>query len=88
MADGADLKANSPLTHAAEIKQPLLLAYGADDKRVPVVHGEKFCKAVQAFSQSVEWVQYADEGHGWRVPATQVDFWNRTVQFLDKNLAK
>jgi dipeptidyl aminopeptidase/acylaminoacyl peptidase len=88
VTDGADLKANSPLTHAAEIKQPLLLAYGADDKRVPIVHGEKFRKAVQAVNQSVEWVQYADEGHGWRVPANQADFWSRTVQFLDKNLAK
>jgi dipeptidyl aminopeptidase/acylaminoacyl peptidase len=51
------------------------------------VHGEKFRKAVKAVNPSVQWVEYADEGHGWRVPTNQVDFWNRTVQFLDKNLA-
>lgn len=85
--DGPDLKANSPLTHAASIRQPLLLAYGSADKRVPLVHGEAFRKAVQPVNPALEWVVYADEGHGWRVPANQVDFWNHTARFLDKHLA-
>src|SRR5262249_13673223 len=40
--DAAQLKATSPLEQAARIKQPLLLAYGDIDERVPKVHGEKF----------------------------------------------
>jgi len=85
--DAADLKENSPLTHAARIKQPLLLAYGEKDRRVPLIHGEAFRKAVQAGNTRVEWVEYPDEGHGWRAPAHQIDFWNRTAGFLDKHLA-
>nr|WP_316642322.1 alpha/beta fold hydrolase [uncultured Roseateles sp.] len=85
--DAADLKDNSPLTHAAKIRQPLLLAYGSADRRVPLIHGEAFRKAVQAGNAALEWVVYQDEGHGWRVPANRIDFWNRTAAFLDKHLA-
>lgn len=85
--DAADLKANSPITHAALIKQPLLLAYGSADKRVPIVHGQTFRKAVQTVNPALEWVEYPDEGHGWRVPANQIDFWSRSVRFLDRHLA-
>ncbi len=85
--DAADLKENSPLTHAHKIHQPLMLAYGDKDKRVPLVHGEKFRRAVQAVNSQVEWVLYADEGHGWRLPANNVNFWNRVVKFLDTHLA-
>nr|WP_295130930.1 alpha/beta fold hydrolase [uncultured Roseateles sp.] len=85
--DAAELKANSPLTHAASIKQPVLLAYGSADKRVPLVHGEAFSKALKAANTQVEYVVYADEGHGWRVPANQIDFWNRVAGFLDMQLA-
>jgi dipeptidyl aminopeptidase/acylaminoacyl peptidase len=85
--DAADLLAYSPLTHAADIRQPILLAYGEKDRRVPLIHGEAFRKAVQSTNRNVEWVQYKDEGHGWRDPANQVDFYNRTARFLEKHLA-
>jgi dipeptidyl aminopeptidase/acylaminoacyl peptidase len=85
--DAVDLKENSPLTHAAKITQPLLLAYGEKDQRVPLVHGEKFRKAVQPVNRALEWVEYKDEGHGWRDPANQVDFYNRMAKFLDQHLA-
>ncbi len=87
VTDAADLTANSPLSHAGSIGQPLLLAYGKVDKRVPLVHGEAFRKAVQPGNSALEWVVYEDEGHGWQLPANRIDFWNRTARFLDKNLA-
>jgi dipeptidyl aminopeptidase/acylaminoacyl peptidase len=85
--DAARLKAYSPLTHAAALKQPLLLAYGGADKRVPLVHGQSFRKAVQASGAQVQWQVYPDEGHGWRAPATRIDFWDRVARFLDTELA-
>lgn len=85
--DAADLKENSPLTHAGKINKPLFLAYGGADKRVPLVHGEAFRKALPAGNKQVEWQVYPDEGHGWRAPETQIDFWNRVLAFLDKHLA-
>jgi dipeptidyl aminopeptidase/acylaminoacyl peptidase len=84
--DAEQLKATSPLLRAAEIKQPLLLAYGGADMRVPLPHGTKFYKAVKEGNPNVEWVEYEDEGHGWALPKTRVDFWNRVEKFLDKNI--
>lgn len=86
VADAAQLKASSPIESAARIKQPLLLAYGAYDMRVPLVHGEKFRDAVKAHNTQVQWVVY-DEGHGWDKPETQIDFWGRVERFLAKSLA-
>jgi dipeptidyl aminopeptidase/acylaminoacyl peptidase len=86
-ADAEDLRAHSPLTHAATIRHPLLLAYGQKDRRVPLVHGEDFYKAVRENNPRVEWVEYKDEGHGWRAPENRLDFYNRMARFLETNLA-
>lgn len=85
--DAAELKANSPISVAARIRQPVLLAYGEKDVRVPIEHGQAMRSALQAAGNTqVDWITYAKEGHGWREPATQVDFWNRVAQFLAKQL--
>ncbi len=86
--DAAQLKATSPLEHAARITQPLLLAYGTADDRVPIYHGTKFYEAVKAHNKNVEWIAYADEGHGWRLPENRVDFWSKVERFLSKNIGK
>jgi dienelactone hydrolase len=83
----ADLfRKNSPLARAAEITQPLLMAHGSDDVRVPVVHALRFKDAVQANNSKVTSIMYDNEGHGWRNERTRIDFWQRVEAFLDKNL--
>ena len=77
----------SPLAQAGRIRQPLLMAHGAQDRRVPVVHAAKMHDAVIAKNPNVEYVVYPEEGHGWRQEADSVDFWKRVEAFLDKNLA-
>ncbi|MBA5639072.1 S9 family peptidase [Duganella sp. LX20W] len=84
--DAAQLTATSPLMQAARIKQPLLLAYGGADLRVPLYHGNKFYDAVKAGNQQVEWVEYPEEGHGWKLPKNRIDFWGRVEKFLDRNI--
>jgi dipeptidyl aminopeptidase/acylaminoacyl peptidase len=86
--DAAQLKATSPLLQAARIKQPLLLAYGEVDQRVPLFHGEKFYQAVKPHNKDVEWVVYPGEGHGWALPQNRIDFWNRVEKFLDRQIGK
>jgi dipeptidyl aminopeptidase/acylaminoacyl peptidase len=86
--DAAQFKATSPLVQAARITQPLLLAYGGEDLRVPPVHGQKFYKAVKQTNPDVEWVMYPDEGHGWTLPKTRIDFWTRVEKFLDKHIGQ
>lgn len=84
--DAAQLKATSPIQQAARIKAPLMLAYGGVDRRVPMYHGRKFMDAIKPSNQQVEWIEYQDEGHGWRLPANRVDFWSRVEKFLDKHI--
>jgi dipeptidyl aminopeptidase/acylaminoacyl peptidase len=84
--DADQFKATSPLVQAARIKQPLLLAYGGADQRVPLYHGTKFYDAVKATNKNVEWVVYEEEGHGWALVKNRVDFWTRVERFLDKSI--
>lgn len=84
--DAEQLAATSPIKQAAKITQPLLLAYGGVDRRVPIDHGTQFRAAVQKTNKQVEWIEYADEAHGWYLLANDVDFWTRVEKFLDKNL--
>jgi dipeptidyl aminopeptidase/acylaminoacyl peptidase len=84
--DAAQLKATSPIEQAARITQPVLLAYGASDRRVPLYHGKKFRDAVASHNKEVEWVVYPEEGHGWSQLSTRVDFWGRVEKFLDKHI--
>lgn len=86
--DAAQLKATSPIEQAARIRQPLLLAYGGADVRVPIDHGTKFYSAVKRTNPNVEWVEYPDEGHGFYLPKNSIDFWSRVEKFLDKNIGK
>jgi dipeptidyl aminopeptidase/acylaminoacyl peptidase len=62
--DAVGFAATSPLKQAARITQPLLLAYGDDDRRVPLFHGRMFYDAVRKTNQHVEWVVYKNEGYG------------------------
>jgi dipeptidyl aminopeptidase/acylaminoacyl peptidase len=86
--DAAQLKATSPIEQAARITQPVLLAYGGVDRRVPLYHGQKFYDAVTKTNKNVEWIEYPEEGHGWHLPKNSVDFWNRVEAFLGKNIGR
>jgi len=64
---------------------PLLMAYGGGDWRVPLKHGTDM-KAALRPDQAVEWVVYADEGHGWFNLKTNEDFWGRVERFLGRHI--
>ena len=84
--NSAQLAATSPLKLAAKLGQPLLMAYGGADRRVPIDHGTRMRDALKPHNPNVEWVSYPDEGHGWMLEANRIDFWSRVERFLDRNL--
>ncbi len=86
--DAAQFQATSPLAQAARIKQPLLLAYGSSDRRVPLYQGQDFYNAVKAGNQQVEWVLYDGEGHGWTLAKNRIDFWGRVERFLARHIGQ
>lgn len=84
--DADMLKANAPIELVAKINAPVLLAYGAKDVRVPIVHGEKMRDAMTQQGNKPEWVVYDDEAHGFSRTPNLVDFWSRVERFLDQHL--
>jgi dipeptidyl aminopeptidase/acylaminoacyl peptidase len=84
--DAEKIAANSPVNNVHLITQPVLLAYGEKDRRVPIKHGEIFLNAIKKTNNHVEWIEYPEEGHGWSLVKNRVDFWNKVDVFLEKNL--
>jgi dipeptidyl aminopeptidase/acylaminoacyl peptidase len=84
--DAAQLAATSPLANADKLTQPLLMAYGGNDRRVPLEQGRIFLSAVQKNDKDVEWIVYPDEGHGWMMEQHDIDFWSHVERFLEVHL--
>ena len=85
--DAERLRRTSPLVNAAKIKRPVLMAYGAQDYRVPLVHGERMRDALRAQGTPVEWIVYNEEGHGFLLEQNRFDFYARVGAFLTRELA-
>jgi dipeptidyl aminopeptidase/acylaminoacyl peptidase len=84
--DAAKLKASAPLYNAAKIKAPVLMAYGGQDRRVPLVFGEKMRDALKAQGTSVDWIVYSEEGHGFLLEKNRYDLYGRVASFLAEHL--
>lgn len=85
-ADADRLAAVAPLELASQIKAPVLLAYGREDTRVPLEHGERMRDAMRKAGREPQWVVYPDEWHGWFKAETRYDFARRLEAFLGANL--
>ena len=84
--DAAMLDSVTPLLLADRIKAPLLLAYGVEDRRVPLVHGTRMRDALAKAGRPPQWVTYPGEGHGWYKLETRLDFARRMEDFLAQHL--
>lgn len=86
--DAALLAAASPLKRVAELKVPVLLLHGREDRRVPVDHALRFVSAAKAAGVEIESHVYADEGHGFAMPANEADYFRRLEGFLANALQR
>lgn len=85
--DADQFKKTSPVLRASEIHQPVMMAYGGLDQRVPLINGEKMRDALASHNKNVDWVIYPDEGHGWLKVANNIDFWSRVDKFLSRHMS-
>ena len=83
--DAAQLAATSPLRLAAKIRQPLLLAHGGLDTRVPIEQANAMHAALEAAHAPVTWVYYPEERHGLSIQKDRFDFYRRLEAFLAAN---
>ncbi len=81
------LRQRSPLTHAGQIKRPLLIGQGANDPRVKQAESDQIVSAMQAKHIPVTYVLFPDEGHGFARPENRLAFFAVAEQFLAQHLA-
>ncbi len=82
------LMATSPLFHAKEIRKPMIVIQGANDPRVIKAVNDDIVEAIKKNGVPVEYVVFADEGHGFSKKKNTLESYERIFSFLDKNLKK
>ena len=80
------LTAISPAFHADEICRPLLVLQGQNDPRVIKPESDDIVAAVKKNGVPVEYVVFADEGHGFSKKKNQIEGYSAVLKFLDKYL--
>jgi dipeptidyl aminopeptidase/acylaminoacyl peptidase len=86
--DLEQLKKTSPVELAANIRAPVLMAYGGEDRRVPIDHGTRMKSALERNGKKFQWMVGEGEGHGFRDMGNQVMFYGAMEKFLRENLGK
>jgi len=76
----------SPLTSAAKIKTPLMIAQGANDPRVNHVESEQIVVALRDRGFPVEYLLIPDEGHGFARPVNNMASLMAAENFFAKYL--
>ena len=76
----------SPLTSAAKIKTPLMIAQGANDPRVNHAESEQIVVALRDRGFPVEYLLIPDEGHGFARPVNNMASLMATERFFAKFL--
>jgi dipeptidyl aminopeptidase/acylaminoacyl peptidase len=82
LGDPAESADKSPLAKAANITQPLLLAYGGVDYNVPIDDGRKLAEALKGSNKYVTLLEYPDDYNGFKLESTRLSFWRQVATFL------
>jgi dipeptidyl aminopeptidase/acylaminoacyl peptidase len=84
--DAEFLWSRSPLSRAASIKTPLLIAQGANDPRVKQAESEQIVAALRHAGIDYEYMLFPDEGHGFAKPENRLKFYAAAERFLARHL--
>jgi dipeptidyl aminopeptidase/acylaminoacyl peptidase len=74
----------SPISRANQVRAPILIFHGRQDKVVPVQQSIDFAEAIQRHGGIAELVLFEEEGHGAKREANIRLMYDRMEQFLDK----
>jgi len=84
--DSVRLYKISPLFHAGQVKNPVLVLQGANDVRVLQVESDEIVAAVKKNNVPVEYIIFPDEGHGFRKKENEIKSTEQVLDFLNKYL--
>ena len=83
LPEAADLyRQRSPLFHADEIVDPLIVFQGTDDVVVPQDQSDLIVASLKRRAIPHEYHLYQGEGHGWRRPDTIAAYYSAIERFL------
>ncbi len=85
-ADSVRLHKISPLFHADNIKNPVMVLQGANDVRVLQVESDEIVAAMKKNNVPVDYVVFPDEGHGFVKKENEMKGYSGVLTFLDKHL--
>jgi len=78
----------SPLFHADNIQNPVMVLQGANDPRVLQVESDEIVEAMKANDVPVEYIVFPDEGHGFVKKENEIKGYGQILTFLDKYLKR
>ena len=84
--DAERLRRISPLFNASKIRAPLMVLQGANDPRVLQVESDEIVAAARKNGVPVEYVVFADEGHGFVKKENEIKGYTAILDFLDTQL--
>src|SRR3546814_16166590 len=82
------LAATSPNRLVDRIRVPVFLAAGGEDEIAPIEQSHKMEAALKGAGVPAESLYYSTEGHGFYVPAHRIEFYQRLMGFLDRNIGQ
>jgi len=84
--DSTMLKANSPYYNCENITAPILMAHGANDSKIKLVHVDSFVKKLTDNGVRVKYIVKDDEGHGFKKEENRIEYYREVETFLAKHL--
>ncbi len=70
----------------AELKAPMLIVHGEEDKRAPFSEAEALRAALDQKNHPYEWMTREKEGHGFYALDNRVAFYETLLAFLGKHI--
>lgn len=85
-ADAERFRETSPITHAANVRCPLLVIAGDTDPRVPKGESDQMTRRLRELGKDVTYIEQQRTGHGWTTRAAYRDAYATIGDFLLKHL--
>ncbi len=84
--DEADLRDQSPITHADKIRAALFLVHGGEDQRVPIEHYKRFTARLEELGKPYESLVKPKEAHGFYDEDNREELYERLLAFFDRHI--
>lgn len=76
----------SPIYKISQIRSAMIIFQGREDKIVPPAVAHEVVSSLAANHVPYDYVEYADEGHGFRQRENNIDAWSKELAFYRKSL--